>query len=444
MMDYVVLDIENPNSRNNSICAIGLIVVKKGEVVERKYSLINPQDRFDRTNTEITGISESMVLDQPTLKEYWPEIKELLSTEIIIGHNIKYDLSVLSKALYRYEIPVPEFNYICTLELSRLLIDSPSYNLGHLIRSFGFNYNEHNALEDAEAAHYLFWHIIDKFGTNDIEVKTYNYVYRLKEKVDSKLATNINNLYGIINGINYDGIVDEKEVEYLNQWIEDNLKYRDYVLFNRIITKLEAVLEDGIVTDFERKELLVIVDSINHSKLYSDATLSIQVLEGLLKGIICNSEIKTAEILNLQSWLDSNDYLSGVYPYDKIVNAVEKTIEDGILTEEEKEYLSIEFDEILNPTYSCESIELDGKSFCLSGDFERGTKSEIEEKLVAHGAIRKSGVSSKVDYLFVGGLGSEAWKYGNVGGKIAKALELQEKGSKIKIIGEDDLMCAIG
>ena len=49
-------------------------------------------------------------------------------------------------------------------------------------------------------------------------------------------------------------------------------------------------------------------------------------------------------------------------------------------------------------------------------------------------------MSGKLDYLFVGGLGSEAWKYGNIGGKIARAQELQEKGKNIQIISEDDLI----
>jgi DNA polymerase-3 subunit epsilon len=41
--------------------------------------------------------------------------------------------------------------------------------------------------------------------------------------------------------------------------------------------------------------------------------------------------------------------------------------------------------------------------------------------------------------LFVGDLGSPAWKYGNIGGKIVKAQKLQDNGGKIKIISEKNL-----
>ena len=57
--NFVVLDIENPNSRGNSICAIGMLVIEDGTLTRKEYSLINPEDRFDRTNSEITGITES-------------------------------------------------------------------------------------------------------------------------------------------------------------------------------------------------------------------------------------------------------------------------------------------------------------------------------------------------------------------------------------------------
>ena len=110
MMDYIVLDIESPNSRGNSICAIGLLTIRNGEIADRRYSLINPEDRFGRNNSAITGITESMVLYSPTFPVYWEQIRDIVTRVPIVGHNIQYDLNVISKALDRYEIPVPEFH----------------------------------------------------------------------------------------------------------------------------------------------------------------------------------------------------------------------------------------------------------------------------------------------------------------------------------------------
>lgn len=334
---------------------------------------------------------------------------------------------------------MPDFWYIDTLQLSRQLIHAPSYRLGALTEELGFSYQEHHALEDAAAAQFLFEHLKKLYPVNTGDSRLYKYERRLKKTIDEKLVSNINDLHGIIVGITADGRVNEEEICYLQKWIDDNSKYRNYAVFDRIITKLNLILEDGVVTDYEQRELLTIADSVNHSRIYTDATLAIQILDGILKGIACDKAIEDAEVESFKMWLADNDYLAGVYPYDKILNVVTKTLEDGVITENEKKELLAEFNEVLNPVSKCCGIELSGKNFCLTGDFAHGSRSEMEKLLVGKGAVKKSGVSSKLDYLFVGSLGSEAWKYGNAGGKIAKARELQEKGKPIQIISEEDL-----
>lgn len=347
MDTYIVLDIENPNARGNSICAIGLLVVKNGIIAGKKYSLINPEDRFDRTNSRLTGLTEEMTAEAPTLKEYWKEIKDLLCTEVIVGHNVRYDLSVLAKALDRYGIRVPEFRYLCTLKLSRKLIAADSYRLSSLVKSIGYTYQEHNALADAEAAYELFSYLMNKESVDQEEPLIYDYKHALKKKLDSRLASNMNDLYGIIEGMNYDGEVDEQEIRFLKNWVDENQQYREYLLFERVIVTLNRILEDGVVTDYERQELSTLVESMNHSKIYNDATLSIQILQGILKGIVCDEEIEESEIKSLQKWLENNDYLAGIYPYDKVLKVVNRTLADGVLSAKEKEELFQEFGEVL-------------------------------------------------------------------------------------------------
>lgn len=437
--DYISIDIENPNARGNSICSIGIIVVKNKKVVDEKYSLINPEDRFDINNSNITGLNYFDVKDAPTFKEYWKSIKELFENNIIVGHNITYDLTVIAKALERYDIEVPIFNYYCTLKLSRNFIKTNSYSLNSLCDLLNVNLeNHHNALEDAKASQKIFEYLDynNDIGTSE----KFEFESKLLDKLDSKLETNINTLYGIIKGINYDGIIDDKEIRKLKYWVEDNRLYKQYLLFDRIISKLEEILYDNIITEYERIELEKLVTSINISKIYSESTLSLQVLNGILDGIVCNQKVNQKEIDSLNIWLKQNDYLKDVYPYDKVLLEVNKVLEDGILTEEESNYIFDIFNEIVNPDFNNdENIEFDGKTFCLTGEFKCATKQEISKKLQELGGIEKKGVSSKLDYLIVGGIGSDAWKFGKIGGKQAKAQELNEKGADIKIIDENNL-----
>ena len=444
MNNYIILDLENPNTRGNSICAIAVTIVKNNEIIEEKYTLINPEDRFDVINSQITGIYPNQVLGAPTLKEYWKEIKELLENNVVVGHNITYDLGVLSKALSRYDIPVPEFRYCCTLALSRKYIQADSYQLESLCSNMGFEYKSHIASEDVKAVHHLFEYIQANYLVTENDVFEYHKSEKLLEHVDERLVTNINNLAGIIEGITADQIINEKEVQRLRQWLDENQVNKSYLLFNKIINEISLILEDNIIDFYEQIKLKNIVQAIRSSKLYNETTLGLQLLEGIVEGISCDDVINEKEIVNLQKWLTENDYLKGVYPFDKICCMVESVLLDGKLSEEEKEELAIAFSELYCPVSSNAEesmrIEFEGKTFCLSGEFSCAGKSEISQKIVAKGAIEKSGVSSKLDYLFVGGSGSAAWKFGKIGGKIAKAMELQEKGSKIQIIGEDELM----
>lgn len=437
--DYISVDIENPNARGNSICSIGIIIVKDNKIIDKKYSLINPEDRFDINNSKITGLTYADVKDAPTFKEYWKGIEDLFENNIIVGHNITYDLNVISKALERYDIDAPVFNYYCTLKLSRKYINTNSYSLNNLCDLLKINLdNHHNALEDALSSQEIFEYINKSNNIGNSE--NFEFINKVSENLDSKLETNINTLYGIIKGINYDGIIDDKEIEKLRLWIEDNRLYKQYSLFYRIINKLEEILEDNVITEYERIELEKLVTSINESKMYSDSTLALQILNGILDGIVCNQKVNQKEIENLNIWLRQNDYLKDVYPYDKVLLEVNKVLEDGILTEEESNYIFNIFNEIVNPDFNNDdNIDFNGKTFCLTGEFKCATKQEISKKLQELGGTEKTGVSSKLDYLIVGGVGSDAWKFGKIGGKQAKAQELNEKGANIKIIDEDSL-----
>lgn len=168
--------------------------------------------------------------------------------------------------------------------------------------------------------------------------------------------------------------------------------------------------------------------------------MSLRILNGILDGIVCNQKVNQKEIENLNIWLKQNDYLKDVYPYDKVLLEVNKVLEDEVLTEEESNYILSVFNEIVHLDFNNdENLDFEGKTFCLTGEFKTATKQEISKRLQDLGAIEKTGVSSKLNYLIIGSVGSEAWKFGKIDRKQAKAQELNEKGADIKIIDEKSL-----
>lgn len=156
--------------------------------------------------------------------------------------------------------------------------------------------------------------------------------------------------------------------------------------------------------------------------------------------------------MSLKNWVDNNRQLEGHYPFDFVLSEIDKALEDGVLEQAELDHMLQVFSDVLDPVENFSekteeastAISFDGKSVCLTGEFVHfEQRTELENILAGKGAIIKKSVIKALDYLIVGGNGSENWSCGNYGTKVKRALELQEKGSQIKILKEEELMANV-
>ena len=46
MQDFVAIDFETANGKRSSVCSVGIVVVRGGEIVDRFYSLIKPTPNY--------------------------------------------------------------------------------------------------------------------------------------------------------------------------------------------------------------------------------------------------------------------------------------------------------------------------------------------------------------------------------------------------------------
>ena len=120
-----------------------------------------------------------------------------------------------------------------------------------------------------------------------------------------------------------------------------------------------------------------------------------------------------------------------IYTYHPPVPTPEKSpkeiAEDG---------LKNAFVRYINPS---PTLNFNGKTFCLTGNFRLGSRTEIEHYIVAQGGIISSRVTKQLDYLVIGSEKSDNYKFGDYGTKGKQAVTLQEKGCPIQIIRELDL-----
>ncbi len=107
-------------------------------------------------------------------------------------------------------------------------------------------------------------------------------------------------------------------------------------------------------------------------------------------------------------------------------NALQQSKKPDILTNEE--------------VSTHEQIRFKGKIFCLTGDFDFGSKVDVELWLMARGGRCTETLNPQVDYVLVGNKGSRRWAYGSYGTKVKRAMDMKANGVRIEIIKEADLL----
>ena len=100
---------------------------------------------------------------------------------------------------------------------------------------------------------------------------------------------------------------------------------------------------------------------------------------------------------------------------------------------------------MLNPVEALKEQvnSVDGKHVCLSGNFDFGTKNDVQKYVLDRGGIIDSGIKKTTDYLIIGSLECQAYSNGTYGTKVKKAIEYNEKGCNIQIVKETDFFSNI-
>ena len=169
-MHYFVIDFETANSSRTSACALGIIEIDNGNILNKWDYLINPEEDFDGFNIYIHGISPDMVEDKATFPEIWTDIKQILANQIVIAHNASFDMSVLRHVLDKYEIEYPTFKYSCTRILSKKTWPSlVNYKLDTIANILKIDFIHHQACEDAIATAKVFEKILEVNSINNFE-----------------------------------------------------------------------------------------------------------------------------------------------------------------------------------------------------------------------------------------------------------------------------------
>lgn len=163
--NYVVVDIETTGFSPKLGCKIievGAVRVVDGVVVDRLSQLIDPEVTIPQKITDITGISNSMVVGMPKADVVLPELHRFIGDSVVVAHNAKFDWNTFLVHCFNELGIYVENEVVCTLNLSKRLIQAENHKLGTLCEKLGISLeNAHRAVNDAEATAYLMNYIAD-------------------------------------------------------------------------------------------------------------------------------------------------------------------------------------------------------------------------------------------------------------------------------------------
>ena len=158
--NFIAIDFETATGKRDSICEVGICVVRDGEIVETKSWLVQPEDNvYSYWNKRIHGITPEDTEDAPSFPEVWEEIERnyLDEFDTFVAHNVAFDRSCLEQSAALYKLHLPELHWKCSLETARQIYDFRHNSLGYLCEQLGIpEGTHHRAGDDAEMCARLF------------------------------------------------------------------------------------------------------------------------------------------------------------------------------------------------------------------------------------------------------------------------------------------------
>ena len=195
-----------------------------------------------------------------------------------------------------------------------------------------------------------------------------NYYY-------NTVTSDLQILQGICHGILADGVINDKEIYDLKQWLNENEHLSTYYPYDELRSLILSVLSDKKIDEEERV-----------------------VLMAYFKQFV---NIHSKEISSKINEQTSDVNISGLCTSDP-------------------------------------DVVFEGKTFCITGVLKRGNRENLHRDILKLGGIPTDSITKKTDYLIVGDNGNPAWAFSCYGRKVEKAVNLRKDGHTIMLIHEFD------
>ena len=157
-MNFTAIDFETATGKRDSACAIGLVQVANGQIIDEYSTLIQPpNNEYNWHNTNVHGITAYDTRNAPDFAAVFAEIEQRINGQTLVAHNAAFDRSVLQKTMLAFDLDYDGLglDWECTLKIYKGKGYSPA-NLNVCCQRHGIALNHHDALSDAKACAQLY------------------------------------------------------------------------------------------------------------------------------------------------------------------------------------------------------------------------------------------------------------------------------------------------
>jgi len=172
-LNFTAIDFETANGSPASPCAVGLVKVVEGKIVNTYATLIqppHPQDWFEPFNIKVHGITPEDVKDAPSWDIALTEMIAFISGDDLIAHNAGFDMGVLKASALAIDAVLPNLRYGCSLIMARKTYNLESYKLNQVAYAIGIEeFDHHDALADSDACARIVIHMADRHGVDNLD-----------------------------------------------------------------------------------------------------------------------------------------------------------------------------------------------------------------------------------------------------------------------------------
>ena len=175
---FAVIDLETSGGSPKSgagITEIGVVKVRGGVVLGTFQSFVDPGHSLPTFITQLTGITDDMLLSAPFIDEVLPTLFQFLGSPdetVLVAHNSPFDMSFLKAAALVHEYDWPNYLTVDTARLARAVLDRDEVvncKLGTLAEFFNTATSpNHRALDDALATVDVLHGIIERLAGHEV------------------------------------------------------------------------------------------------------------------------------------------------------------------------------------------------------------------------------------------------------------------------------------